>query len=149
MTQPAQSHLTTMVGQEEGMSVHRDQVIIDAKVTEPRTGIINGERAGVLAGSKQSRGGGANGENMHTEAQVISKPQGPAPYGQGFVGARTKGFETGKEGHRQPFYFGMSPPDKDQPPSLPTAVGKVRDNETLSQPFRTQPRHRVSKDREE
>jgi len=42
----------------------------------------------------------------------------------------------------------MSPPDKDQPPSLPTAVGKVRDNETLSQPFRTQPRHRVSKDRE-
>ena len=37
----------------------------------------------------------------------------------------------------------MSPPDRDDLPSLPTAIGKVRDNEALSQPFRTAPRHRT------
>ena len=65
------------------------------------------------------------------------------------MGARAEGFERGaeEEGPRKPFYFGMSPPDKDLLPSLPTAVGKVRDNEALSQPFRTAPRHR-SKEKE-
>ena len=49
---------------------------------------------------------------------------------------------------RQPFYFGMSPPDKEEMPSLPTAVGKVHNNETLSQPFRTAPRHRKKESKE-
>jgi len=46
-----------------------------------------------------------------------------------------------------PFYFGMSPADvpEEEMPSLRTAVGKVKDNEALSQPFRQQPRHIQSK----
>jgi len=45
------------------------------------------------------------------------------------------------------FYFGMSPADfpGEDMPSLRTAVGKVKDNEALSQPFRQQPRHIQSK----
>ena len=42
----------------------------------------------------------------------------------------------------------MSPPDKEEMPSLPTAVGKVHHNETLSQPFRTAPRHRKKESKE-
>ena len=42
----------------------------------------------------------------------------------------------------------MSPPDKEEMPSLPTAVGKVHHNETLSQPFRTAPRHRKKENKE-
>ena len=46
------------------------------------------------------------------------------------------------------FYFGQSPPSLRQgasPASSTTAVGKVRNNETLSQPFRQQPRHQPRK----
>ena len=43
------------------------------------------------------------------------------------------------------FYFGLTPREysDSQPASLSTAVGKVRHNETLSQPFRHQPRHEL------
>ena len=68
------------------------------------------------------------------------------------MGALANGFEQSVEGEgsasRQPFYFGMSPPDKEEMPSLPTAVGKVHHNETLSQPFRTAPRHRKKENKE-
>ena len=69
------------------------------------------------------------------------------------MGALANGFEQSVvEGEgaatRQPFYFGMSPPDKEEMPSLPTAVGKVHHNETLSQPFRTAPRHRKKEKKE-
>ena len=44
------------------------------------------------------------------------------------------------------FYFGQSPPSLSQErSSSSTAVGKVRNNETLSQPFRHQPRHQPRK----
>ena len=68
------------------------------------------------------------------------------------MGALANGFEQSVEvdgaASRQPFYFGMSPPDKEEMPSLPTAVGKVHHNETLSQPFRTAPRHRKKESKE-
>lgn len=44
----------------------------------------------------------------------------------------------------QTFYFGQTPPkykSEGDTPSLTTAVGKVRNNEALSQPFRQHPRH--------
>ena len=44
----------------------------------------------------------------------------------------------------QTFYFGQSPPKYKHlaPPSAPpTAIGKVKHNEALSQPFRQHPRH--------
>ena len=48
------------------------------------------------------------------------------------------------------FYFGQCPPSLSQespaiPASSTTAVGKVRNNETLSQPFRQHPRHQPRK----
>ena len=44
------------------------------------------------------------------------------------------------------FYFGQSPPSlRQESSSASTAVGKVRNNETLSQPFRQHPRHQPRK----
>merc|ERR1711992_27982 len=43
------------------------------------------------------------------------------------------------------FYFGQAPPSVRQESSSATAVGKVRNNETLSQPFRQTPRHQPRK----
>ena len=45
------------------------------------------------------------------------------------------------------FYFGQCPPSlrEDRAPPTSTAVGKVRNNEALSQPFRHQPRHEPRK----
>jgi len=47
----------------------------------------------------------------------------------------------------QTFYFGQTPPKYklEDTPSLTTAVGKVRNNEALSQPFRQHPRHEPRK----
>lgn len=48
----------------------------------------------------------------------------------------------------QTFYFGQTPPkykSEGDTPSLTTAVGKVRNNEALSQPFRQHPRHEPRK----
>merc|ERR550517_1443802 len=103
-------------------------------------------RAAVVSAAKHSRGG---------DGDTVWGPriQKPTSYGRGFVGALANGFEHSVvEGEgsatRQPFYFGMSPPDKEEMPSLPTAVGKVHHNETLSQPFRTAPRHRKKENKE-
>merc|ERR1719382_524431 len=103
-------------------------------------------RAAVVSAAKHSRGG---------DGDTVWGPriQKPTSYGRGFVGALANGFEQSVvEGEgaatRQPFYFGMSPPDKEEMPSLPTAVGKVHHNETLSQPFRTAPRHRKKENKE-
>eukprot|EP00092_Neocalanus_flemingeri_P105704 GFUD01135516.1.p1 GENE.GFUD01135516.1~~GFUD01135516.1.p1 ORF type:complete len:1838 (+),score=444.40 GFUD01135516.1:529-6042(+) len=55
--------------------------------------------------------------------------------------------ETINRSNPPPFYFGMINAEvpEDEMPSLRTAVGKVKDNEALSQPFRQQPRHIQSK----
>jgi len=100
----------------------------------------------VVAGSKLSKGGVGEGvrggeEQGKEPMQSVDVPQKSLSYSRGYVGARTEHFQT--EVARKPFYFGMSPPDKEEVPARPTAVGKVRDNEALSQPFRTKPRHRV------
>merc|ERR1712223_586008 len=109
------------------------------------SGMMENPRAAVVSAAKNSRGG---------DADTVWGPrtQKPTSYGRGFVGALANGFEQSVEGvaapSRQPFYFGMSPPDKEEMPSLPTAVGKVYNNETLSQPFRTAPRHRKKETKE-
>merc|ERR1719153_1268951 len=89
--------------------------------------MMENPRAAVVSAAKNSRGG---------DADTVWGPrtQKPTSYGRGFVGALANGFEQSVEGvgapSRQPFYFGMSPPDKEEMPSLPTAVGKVHNNET-------------------
>ena len=125
------------------------------------SGIMENPRAAVVSAAKNSRGGDADtvwGPRTQVSLQTILSPsstllyQKPTSYGRGFVGALATGFEQSVEGvgapSRQPFYFGMSPPDKEEMPSLPTAVGKVHNNETLSQPFRTAPRHRKKETKE-
>ena len=59
----------------------------------------------------------------------------------------TKEYDTTNRSNPPAFYFGMSPANLsgEDMPSLRTAIGKVKDNEALSQPFRQQPRHIESK----
>jgi hypothetical protein len=97
----------------------------------------------VLSAARQSGGEEARGRGVWGEAGSAREGEKPALYGRGFVGARTEGLER-REGteSRRPFYFGMLPAEEELP-SLPTAVGKVRDNAVLGQPFRTEPRHRA------
>ena len=129
------------------------------EVVESR--MMENPRAAVVSAAKNSRGGDGDtvwGARIKVSSEIFLPPpnslsvQKPTSYGRGFVGALANGFEQSVEGEgaatRQPFYFGMSPPDKEEMPSLPTAVGKVHHNETLSQPFRTAPRHRKKENKE-
>merc|ERR1719357_1721717 len=63
------------------------------------------------------------------------------------VSKDAKEHETQNRSNPPAFYFGMSPANLsgEDLPSLRTAIGKVKDNEALSQPFRQQPRHIESK----
>jgi len=63
------------------------------------------------------------------------------------VNKDTKEYDTTNRSNPPAFYFGMSPANLsgEDMPSLRTAIGKVKDNEALSQPFRQQPRHIESK----